>query len=67
MLVLSRKVGEDVVLPGLGVTVRTVRIRGGRVTLAFDAPEEIKIMRGELTSEQIEHFYDDGLHGPGVD
>ncbi len=47
MLVLSRKVGEKLVI-GDNIVVEIVRIRGNRITLGLVAPEQVKIMRGEL-------------------
>jgi carbon storage regulator CsrA len=47
MLVLSRKVGQRLVIGG-GITVVVKRIAGQRVTLGIEAPETIKIIRGEL-------------------
>jgi carbon storage regulator len=51
MLVLSRKAGEKVVIGG-GITVIVVEVQGNRVRLAFDAPEEVRILRGELACWQ---------------
>ena len=48
MLVLSRKVGERIVI-GQGVTLVVKRIAGQRVTLGIEAPQDIHIVRGELT------------------
>lgn len=48
MLVLSRKCGESIVLPGLGVAVRVIRTNGSRVHLGIEAPDDVKILRGEL-------------------
>ncbi len=48
MLVLSRKPGEKICI-GNGITVIVNRIAGGRVTLAIDAPEDVRILRGELS------------------
>jgi carbon storage regulator len=48
MLVLSRKVGEGVVL-GEGIVVRIVSVRGNQVRLAFEAPRYVNILREELT------------------
>ncbi len=48
MLVLSRRVNETIVLPGLRITVRVVRLRGGVVRLGIEAPAEVHIVRGEL-------------------
>jgi carbon storage regulator len=47
MLILSRKVGEKIVI-GDGITVVVSRVSGDRVTLGFEAPPEVRILRGEL-------------------
>lgn len=47
MLVLSRKVGEKVVI-GDSITVTVVEVDGRRVKLAFEAPGEVHILRSEL-------------------
>jgi carbon storage regulator len=65
MLVLSRKVGEKLVIDG-GITVTVVRIQGNRVTLGIQAPAEVKIMRSELNQptaklQQVELVVEDGL------
>jgi len=49
MLVLSRKPGEKVVIDN-GITVTVVELTGNRVRLAFDAPEQVHILRAELAS-----------------
>jgi carbon storage regulator len=47
MLVLSRKIGERIHI-GEDITVEVRRVAGNRVTLSFDAPKHIRILRGEL-------------------
>jgi len=47
MLVLSRKIGEKVVI-GDGIVVVVKRILGQRVTFGIEAPEDVRIVRGEL-------------------
>lgn len=47
MLVLSRKVGESVVVGG-NVTVEVVEIRGDKIRLGFTAPREVPIHRQEV-------------------
>jgi carbon storage regulator len=47
MLVLTRKPGEKVVISN-GITVTVVEAQGNRVRLAFDAPDQVRILRGEL-------------------
>ena len=50
MLVLSRKVGEKIVI-GDGITLVVSRVQGNRVSLAIDAPMETRIVRGELVDQ----------------
>ncbi|MHB8971309.1 MAG: carbon storage regulator [Pirellulaceae bacterium] len=52
MLVLSRKVGERILI-GDHVTVTVVRIAGGGVRLGIEAPLEMAVIREELQGEQI--------------
>ena len=47
MLVLSRRIGESLTL-GDNITVRVIHVRGGRVRLAIDAPQSVRIRRQEL-------------------
>jgi carbon storage regulator len=47
MLVLSRKIGERIVIePGIEIAV--VDIRGGRVRIGIDAPSTVGIRRLEI-------------------
>ena len=58
MLVLSRRESEKVLLPALGITIEVTRIQGKTVRLGIDAPDEIRIVRGELekgTDLEIDH------------
>ncbi len=47
MLVLTRKVGERLVI-GDNIVVTVVEVKGENIKLALEAPQEIKIYRGEL-------------------
>jgi carbon storage regulator len=66
MLVLSRKVGEKVVI-GNNVTVQVVRVKGNRVTLGIVAPADVSILRTELSKittakpVTIEMVVEDGI------
>ncbi len=65
MLVLSRKVGDKLVIDG-NITVEIVKIQGNRITLGIAAPADVKILRGELTQKQsktetTELVVEDGL------
>lgn len=53
MLVLSRKVGEKLVI-GENIEVVVSRICGNRVTLAVGAPHDVRIVRGELKRQDNE-------------
>jgi carbon storage regulator len=47
MLVLSRKLGERIML-GEGITITVVSVRGERVKLGITAPAELPIHREEI-------------------
>jgi carbon storage regulator CsrA len=47
MLVLSRKTGERIHI-GNNIVIEVRRVAGNRVTLALDAPRDVRILRGEL-------------------
>jgi carbon storage regulator CsrA len=47
MLVLSRKVGERLVIDG-NITVVVTKVAGNRVTIGIEAPDIVRIVRGEL-------------------
>ncbi|NOY43453.1 MAG: carbon storage regulator CsrA [Planctomycetes bacterium] len=51
MLVVSRKVGERIII-GDKITVTVVKIGSGGVRIGIDAPTEMAVMREEL-SEKI--------------
>jgi carbon storage regulator len=53
MLVLSRKVGEQIQI-GDEITVTVVRIAGGNVRLGIEAPKTTPIAREEL-QESLQH------------
>lgn len=50
MLVLTRAMHEGVNI-GPDIRVTVIKIRGGHVTLGFEAPDEVKILRTELESD----------------
>lgn len=47
MLVLSRRRGERIRI-GDNITVMVVEIRGGKVRVGIEAPEDIEVLRQEL-------------------
>jgi carbon storage regulator CsrA len=50
MLVVSRKQNQTVVFPNLGISVEILRIAGKAVSVGIQAPESVRILRGELAS-----------------
>lgn len=55
MLVLSRHKEEDIFFLGMGIQVRVLEIRGDKVRLGIEAPDEVRVLRGELLStEELE-------------
>lgn len=65
MLVLSRKVGEKLVIDG-NITVEVVKIQGNRISLGIVAPSNVKILRDELNHpkekvEKVEFVIEGGL------
>lgn len=48
MLMLSRKRGERILFPALGISVNVVRVDGNTVRLGIEAPKDIQILREEV-------------------
>lgn len=53
MLVLSRKVGERIVLPESGVVLTVLGIRGGHIRLGISAPPDVAVYREELWLSKV--------------
>jgi carbon storage regulator CsrA len=54
MLVLSRRLHEKIVLPGIGAIIEVVAIKPGVVRLGIEAPSEVTVLREELQQRQEE-------------
>ncbi len=52
MLVLSRREQEAIVFPKLGIRIQVTRVRGKAVSLGVDAPDDIRVLRGELHDQE---------------
>ena len=48
MLVLGRRIGEQIVLPSCDVTITVIAIKGKSVRLGFSAPPKVTVRRSEL-------------------
>jgi carbon storage regulator CsrA len=55
MLVLSRKVNEEIVI-GENIRVTVVRIAGNRIRLGITAPDDLKITRAEIMFDADEKY-----------
>ncbi len=49
MLVVSRKLNQTIVFPSLGIQLKVLRVAGKTVHIGVDAPDEVQILRGELS------------------
>lgn len=57
MLVLGRKLNETIVMTtaqGERIVVELLQLRADRIRLGIQAPEEVKILRGELALREEE-------------
>lgn len=63
MLVLSRKIGERIVI-GDDVTVVVSRVSGNRVSIGIEAPDDVKVIRGELKRFRDEFAEADSERSP---
>lgn len=64
MLVLTRKPGEEIVIPSLNVTVRLIEIRGDKVRVGIEAPADIAVHRKEVWDRIREFQASDPLTAP---
>lgn len=62
MLVLSRKPGEKLVING-DIIVTITEIAGGKVRIGIDAPQDVKILRSELTDRMPTNAFESVLTG----
>jgi two-component system, OmpR family, response regulator len=52
MLVLSRRAGQKVVFPSLGVVIEVLRSSGSVTRLGIEAPDDVPILRDEVLAKQ---------------
>jgi carbon storage regulator CsrA len=53
MLVLSRRLSEKLLFPGLNVAVQILSIKGNVVRLGIDAPRDVAVLREELLGKPM--------------
>jgi len=54
MLVLSRRVGEAINI-GNNVIIHVVRVKGDRVRIGIEAPQDVNIDRAEIFKKKLEN------------
>lgn len=67
MLVLSRNVGEEIVI-GDNINIKVISIRGNIVRLGFDAPKDVPVHRKEVWKDiqQQGHKTHAGMPSVGI-
>ena len=58
MLVLSRKIGQRIVIDGR-ISIVVQRVAGNRVSIGIEAPDDVHILRGELQKVRGEFAAED--------
>jgi carbon storage regulator len=55
MLVLARKLGQEIVIDE-NITLKVLSVRGGTVRLGIEAPQSVPVERGELKTRREREF-----------
>jgi carbon storage regulator CsrA len=55
MLVLSRRMGQKIIFPGINITVQVVALKSSAVRLGIEAPLEVTVLREELSARAEMH------------
>ena len=61
MLVLTRRIGEEIVIGG-NVRIRVVCMNGGKVRVGISAPESVRVDRAEVHDRRVQ--FDNGWEQP---
>jgi carbon storage regulator CsrA len=56
MLVLSRKIQEQILIPGLNIRLTILSVDKNRVQLGIEAPKGIQITRPETRQQTVEVY-----------
>jgi len=54
MLVLSRRLNEKLLFPGLQTSIQIIGIKPGLVRLGIQAPDEVRVLREEVPDREAE-------------
>jgi len=63
VLVLSRREGEEILVPECGVTVTVLAVQGNKIRLGIRAPAEVESLRGELRDRQVQEARREAVPG----
>lgn len=64
MLVLSRKKGQTILIPSIGLRLEVVEIKGSTVRLGVVAPRDVNVVRGELEGTSPRNAVGGGFRNP---
>ena len=53
MLVLTRRIGEEIVIPDLDIRIKVIRRDGKSVRLGISAPDDVRIQRSEVCDQPV--------------
>jgi carbon storage regulator len=59
MLVLTRKSGEELLVPKHGIAIKVLEIRGNKVRLGITAPADTTVYRHEVWA-RLQAFHEEG-------
>lgn len=54
MLVLTRRINENILIGDETIVIKILEIRGGRVRLGIEAPSDVSIRREEISIDASE-------------
>lgn len=61
MLVLSRKIGEQIVIND-NIRITVVEIKGNKIRIGIDAPSEVRVDRAEIHERRQEFVEAESSH-----
>lgn len=68
VLILTRRLGEAILVPSCGIAITVTRLSRGRVTLGIEAPPQVAVVREEIANGDQRDEYERrfaGGHGAG--
>lgn len=56
MLVLTRKLREEIVVPHCNLTITVLEVHGDKVSIGITAPSEVRVYRREVWNRIVEEI-----------